>query len=140
MSSSWLPFSHPSQFFSLSFLLPSLHLLFVLFYVFAHTLFCLSLASLIFSTFSAFAPFLIILGFLVSYVLTIFLLIHQDQTSSFSAHHPLLPPKVLTSQHTPLCVAVHTLDIWRGLVTKTSLYPWQCLSWCVGGFGSGVGN
>ena len=53
------------------------------------------------------------------------------ETSSFSAHRPFPPPKVLTLQHTALCAAVHTLGLWRGLVAKACLSPFQCHSWYV---------
>ena len=82
--------------------------------------------------FLLFAPFLVILGFPISCVLT--------TSPHFPSSDPLgpetislsaPPPKVLTPPHTALCAAVHTLGLQRGLVAKASLSPWGCLSWCV---------
>ena len=61
--------------------------------------------------FLLFAPFLVILGFLVSGVLTTSPHFPSSdpsgpETPSSSAHRPLPPPEVLTPQHTALCAAV----------------------------------
>ena len=80
--------------------------------------------------------FLIIVGFLISCVLVTSPHLPSSypsgpETPSFSAHRPLPPLKVLTPQHTALCAAVHTLGLWRGLVAKACLSPFQCHSWYV---------
>jgi len=133
--SSLSPSFHPS---SLSFLFPSLLLLCLLLgFVFPHTLFCLFLLVLpSFLHFLLFVLYRVILGFLVSRVLTTSP--HSPssdpsgpETPSSSAHRPLPPPKMLTPQHTTLCAALHTLGLRRGLIAKVCLSPWGCLSWCV---------
>ena len=56
------------------------------------------------------------------------------ETPSFSAHHPLPPPKVLTLRHTALCAAVHTLGLRRGLIAKGCLCPGSALMVWLGEF------
>ena len=114
--SSLSPSFHPSSF---SFLFPSLLLLcLLLVFVVTHILFCLFLLLLsFFLHFLLSAPLLVILGFLVSCVLTPSPHFPSSdpsgpETPSFSAHRPLPPPKVLTPQHAALCSAVHTLGLW----------------------------
>ena len=108
------------------------------------TPFCL---FLIFPTFSAFYPFSGHPWFLISGVLTTSPHFPSSdpsgpETPSFSAHHPLPPPKVLTPRHTDVCAVVDSLGLWGGLVAKAHLSPWRCLSWCVcgGWFGVVVGT
>ena len=97
--------------------------------VVAQVLFCFFLLLLSsFLHFLLFAPFPVILAFLLSCVLTTSPHLPSSdpsgpETPSFSAHHLLPPPKVLTPQHTSLCAAVHTLGFWRGLIVKVSLSP-----------------
>ena len=135
------PSSHPSPFISLSLcFLPSFCCVSFLFCC-PHPVVPLSLASLIFSTFSAFCPFSghPWLSHLLCPETTSPHFLSSDPSGpeipSFSAHRPLLPPKVLTPQHTALCVTVHTLGLWRGLIAKACLYPWWCLIGSIGGWG-----
>lgn len=78
--------------------------------------------------FLLFAPFLVILGFPISCVLTTSPHFPSSdplgpETLSFSAP----PPKVLTPPHTALCATVHTLGLQRGLIAKASLSAWGAL-------------
>ena len=90
----------------------------------ASILFCIFLLLLSsFLHFLLFVPFLVILGFLISCVLTTSPHLPSSdpsgpETPSFSAHHPLLPPEVLTPRHTALCAAVHTLGFRRSSLPK----------------------
>ena len=139
---SFSPFSHPSPFISFPFhFLPSCSVF--VFFVGPSPVLLLSFFPLSsFLHFLLFAPFLVILGFLVSCVLTTSPHFPSSdpsgpETPSSSAHRPLPPPKVLTPQHTALCAAVHTLGLRRGLIAKVCLSPWQCLIWRCGGKGWG---
>ena len=142
MSSPWLPSLPPHILLRSfhSFLFPPLLLLCVLPVLWLPTP-CFASFSF-FLHFLLFAPFPVVLDFLVSYVLTPSSHFPSSDPSgpeipSFSAHRPLPPPKVLSPKHTALCAAVHTLGLRRGLVAKAHLCPWRCLSWCVLGGGLG---
>ena len=74
--------------------------------------------------FLLFGPFLVIIGFPISCVLTTSPHFPSSdpsgpETPSFWVHRPLPPPEVLTPQHTALCAAVHIL----GLIAKACLAP-----------------